>query len=321
MQQARKSCERKFVEIGEIGIQGKIAVRTRKCQEKRRSVKQGLSLNYRLEQAATALAATISAGLFGWACALAVGLWGDSQTAKLPAWRPFALQAPSLDGAVPAAQTVSVGTMKLAGVAGDRAYFVGAGNAATRGLSLAVGESLPSGEKIVRIDRDAVVLASGGAETRVTVLVPRVDPTKKVVLPVAAGCRLADGDRASAIFMADGMVKALMAEKTTFARMFEPLPGASGGIRAKGTGGTTAMFAIADGDVLMRADGNLIRSSDAIVSELLARLSVGASVVVEGESKGAPRRWVYAPAACATGAAVPQPGEPAISKSASKASG
>ena len=75
------------------------------------------------------------------------------------------------------------------------------------------------------------------------------------------------------------------------------------------------MFAIADGDVLMRADGNLIRSSDAIVSELLARLAVGASVVVDGESKGAPRRWVYAPAACA------QTGEPAISKSSSKASG
>ena len=284
-------------------------------------MKQGTTANYRLEQVATALAATVAAALFGWACALAVGLWGDAQTARLPAWRPFALQAPTLDGAASTAQNVTVGAMKLAGVAGDRAYFVGAGNVATRGLSLAVGESLPSGEKIVRIDRDAVVLASGGTENRVTVLVPRVDPTKKLILPVAAACRLSGGDRASAIFMADSMVKALMSEKATFARMFEPLPGASGGIRAKGTGGTTAMFAIADGDVLMRADGNLIRSSDAIVSELLARLAVGASVVVDGESKGAPRRWVYAPAACATGAAAPQTGEPAISKSASKASG
>ena len=261
------------------------------------------------------LAATIAAGLFGWACALAVGLWGDAQTAKLPAWRPFALQAPSLDGAAATAQPVTVGAMKLAGVAGDRAYFVGVNSAATRGLSLSVGESLPSGEKIVRIERDAVVLASGGAETRVTVLIPRVDPTKKVALPVAAACRLTGGDRASAIFMADSMVKALMTERATFARMFEPLPGAAGGIRAKGTGGTTAMFAIADGDVLLRADGNLIRSSDAIVSELLTRLAGGASVVVEGESKGAPRRWVYAPAACA------QSAEPVISKSPSKASG
>lgn len=281
-------------------------------------MKLGTPSNYRLEQVATALAATVSAALFGWACALAVGLWGDAQTARLPPWQPFALQAPTLDGAVSSVKSVTVGAMKLAGVAGNRAYFVGAGNVATRGLSLAVGESLPSGEKIVRIDRDAVVLAADGTENRVTVLVPRVDLSKKLVVPVSAACRLSGGDRASAIFMADSMVKALLSEKATFARMFEPLPGSAGGIRAKGTGGTTAMFAIADGDVLMRADGNLIRSSDAIVSELLARLSVGASVVVEGESKGAPRRWVYAPSACA---AAPQASEPATSKSASKASG
>lgn len=278
-------------------------------------MKQGITSNYRLEQVATALAAIVSAALFGWACALLVGLWGDAQTAKLPAWRPFSLPTPTLEGSGPAGQVTTVGAMKLAGVAGDRAYFVGINSAATRGLSLTVGDSLPSGEKILRVDRDAVVLASGGTETRVTVFVPRVDPTKKVPLPVVAACRLSGSDRASAIFMADSMVKALMSEKATFARMFEPVPGSAGGIRAKGTGGTTAMFAIGDGDVLMRADGNLIRSSDAIVSELLARLLTGASVVVEGESKGAPRRWVYAPAACA------QPSAPAISKSASKASG
>ena len=108
-------------------------------------MKQGTTANYRLEQVATALAATVAAALCGWACALAAGLWGDAQTARLPAWRPFALQAPTLDGAAPAAQAATLAAMKLAGVAGDRAYFVGAANVATRGLSLAVGESLPSG--------------------------------------------------------------------------------------------------------------------------------------------------------------------------------
>ena len=190
-----------------------------------------------------------------------------------------------------------------------------------RGASVVVeGESKGAPRRWVYAP-SACAAGSAGAQTRVTVLVPRVDAAKKVPLAATTVCRLTGGDRASAIFMADSMVKALMSEKATFARMFEPLPGVSGGIRAKGTGGTTAMFAIADGDVLMRADGNLIRSSDAIVSELLARLSVGASVVVDGESKGAPRRWVYAPAACATGAGAPQTGEPAISKSSSKASG
>ena len=293
-------------------------------------MKQRTTSNYRLAQAATLLVASIGAALFGWACALALGLWGDAQTAKLPPWRPFALQAPMLDGGAPSAPAAAIGAMRLVGVAGDRAYFVGSGGGAgnasgTRTLSLAAGQSLPSGERLVRIERDAVVLAVGGTENRVSVLLPRVDLSKKLsslapTLAAAVACRLTGGDRASAIFMADSMVKALLAERATFARMFEPLPGAAGGIRAKGTGGTTAMFAIAEGDVLMRADGNLIRSSDAIISELLARLERGASVVVEGESKGAPRRWVYAPAACAA-APTPAASEPAISKSSSKASG
>ena len=97
------------------------------------------------------------------------------------------------------------------------------------------------------------------------------------------------------------MVKALTAERATFARMFDPMPGA--GIRARGTGGTTAMFAIEDGDVLLRADGTPLKSADAITGEILARVERGSSVVVDGERKGAPRRWVYAPAGCAAQAA------------------
>ena len=58
------------------------------------------------------------------------------------------------------------------------------------------------------------------------------------------------------------------------------------------------MFAILDGDVLLRADGVPIKSSDAIISDVLARVERGSSVVVEGERNGTPRRWVYAPAGC-----------------------
>ena len=83
--------------------------------------------------------------------------------------------------------------------------------------------------------------------------------------------------------------------------------GGAGGVRAKGTGGTTAMFAILDGDVLLRADGVPIKSSDAIITEVLARVERGNSVVVEGERNGSPRRWVYAPTACA---AEPASGRP-----------
>jgi hypothetical protein len=137
-------------------------------------------------------------------------------------------------------------------------------------------------------------------------------PGPDTVAAGALACRLSGADRVSAIFLQPGMVKALASERSTFARMFDALP-APGGIRAKATGGTTAMFAIVDGDVLLRADGVIIKSSDAIISEILGRVERGNSVVVEGERNGSPRRWVYAPSSCAVQGAEP--------RSSSKASG
>ncbi len=275
---------------------------------KRREVKQTATVNYRLEQAATALAALVAAGLAGWAIALALGVWGDAAMSKLPPWKPFALAVPNFDGAAATSAPVASGNARLAGVAGDRAYFIvggapGAqGTSSARSLSLAAGDSLPSGDKIIRVERDAVVIASAGTESRLTVFGVRADAQKKSTAPAVA-CRLSGADRASAIFLEPAMVKALAAERATFARMFDPLPGAGTGIRARGTGGTTAMFAIEDGDVLLRADGAPLKSSDAITGEILARVERGSSVVVEGERKGSPRRWVYAPAGCAAQAA------------------
>lgn len=261
--------------------------------------------NYRLEQAATAMAALTAAALVGWAIALLLGLWGDAQLAKLPPWKPFALLPPKID-AVTASSPVVAGSSRLVGVAGGRAYFMTGSGTASRSLSLAAGDALPSGEKIVRVERDAVVMQAGGQESRVTVFGIRADPVKKTPLagagsPVAPNCRLTGADRSAAIFIDPNMAKALSTERATFARMFDPQPGlgGAGGIRAKGTGGTTAMFAILDGDVLLRADGAPIRSSDAIITDVLARVERGSSVVVEGERGGAPRRWVYAPAGCA----------------------
>lgn len=272
---------------------------------KRREVKQTATVNYRLEQAATALAALVAAGLAGWAIALALGVWGDAAMSKLPPWKPFALAVPNFDGAAATSAPVASGNARLAGVAGDRAYFTvggASGTSGVRSLSLAAGDSLPSGDKIVRVERDAVVIASAGTESRLTVFGVRADAQKKSTVPAVA-CRLSGADRASAIFLEPAMVKALTAERATFARMFDPLPGAGAGIRARGTGGTTAMFAIEDGDVLLRADGAPLKSSDAITGEILARVERGSSVVVEGERKGSPRRWVYAPAGCAAQAA------------------
>jgi hypothetical protein len=283
-----------------------------------RAVKQSATGNYRLEQAVTALAAVCAAGLFGWAVALALSLWGDSQLARLPPWRPFALLQPKLDATTPAA-AVAAGSSRLVGVAGERAYFMTGSGAAQRSLSLAAGDRLPSGEKLVRVERDAVVLASAGQETRVTVIGVRaeqlnrpVTSSSQAMADAKSGCRLSATDRAAAIFIQPAMAKALTAERATFARMFDVQTGGTG-IRAKGTGGTTAMFAIVDGDLLLRADGAPIKSSDAIISDILARVERGNSVVIEGERSGAPRRWVFAPSACAA--------QSTDAKSASKSSG
>jgi hypothetical protein len=266
--------------------------------------------NYRWEAVATPVLAGLAAALFGWALALMLGVWADSKTSLLTPWSPFVLSPPNV-GAAPVGANVAVGNSKLVGVAGERAYFVNGVGAAARTLSLQVGDALPTGEKVRRIERDGVTMTGASGDVRLSVLPPRAVAPAKAVAGVIA-CRLSATERASAIFIEPSVVKALGAEKATFARMFDVLPGPGGGIRAKGTGGTTAMFAIEDGDVWTRVDGAALRSSDAIVTDVLARVGQGASVVVEGERKGAPRRWVYAPVGC---------GQAAELSSASKSKG
>lgn len=277
-------------------------------------MKQTATLNYRLERLATALLAVLAAALVGWAVALALGLWGQHLASRLPAWAPFDLSLAELGRGPVAAAPVVAGASRLVGVAGDRAYFVTGSAPNVRALSLAVGDALPSGEKLLRIDRAAVVLASGSGETRVPVLADRAAPPSSAPVSALASCRLSGADRAAAIFLQPAMVKALAAERATFARMFEPVAGAAGGIRAKGTGGTTAMFQIEDGDLLLRADGTPLKSGEAIATDILGRVDRGASVAVDGERKGAPKRWVYAPSSCSSSSSTP-------SSSASKSSG
>lgn len=264
------------------------------------------SANYRWALLAERALAVLSAGLLGWAAALLLGLWGDRLAARLTPWQPFALTAPTLDETPGAGSGLApiAGAVKLVGVAGDRAYFVAASGATQRVLALREGERTPAGDVLRRIERDGVVMATGSGESRWPVLpAPAVPAARKASAAggtgagaaVTAPCRLSASDRAAAVFLDPAVVRALAAERATFNRMFESSPA---GLRARGTGGTTAMFAIADGDVLTRVDGAPLRSSDAIVSEVLGRLANGASVVVDGERNGMPRRWVFAPKGC-----------------------
>lgn len=243
------------------------------------------------------LAAACAAALAGWALALLIAQWADGKAQRLPAWTPFALN-PLNVGDAPAAAVAVAGPARLVGVAGRQAFFSagGAGSiAAQRSIVLNEGETLPSGERLVRVERDAVVLSAAGREARVELRPAKTATAVKAAPP--AQCRLAASDKAAAIFLDAAVVQALTAERATFGRMFEPA-GVAGGIRAKGTGGTTAMFAIQDGDVLLRADGAPLRTGEAIVTEILSRLAAGGSVLVEGVRAGAPRRWVYAAKSC-----------------------
>lgn len=260
-------------------------------------VKLSATFNYRLERAAKMLAAACAAALAGWALALLIAQWADGRAQRLPAWTPFALSPLNVTNA-PAAAPAANGPARLVGVAGRQAYFSVGGTGATtaqRSIAIAEGEPLPSGERLLRVERDAVVLSAAGHETRVELRPAKTAGPVKGTPP--AHCRLAAADKAAAIFLDAAVVKALTAERATFGRMFEPA-GAVGGIRARGTGGTTAMFAVQDGDVLLRADGAPLRTGEAIVTEVLSRIEAGGSVLVEGTRGGAPRRWVYAAKGC-----------------------
>lgn len=271
-------------------------------------MKLSATFNYRLQKTALFFAWALAAALIGWLLALVAAVWGERYRTRLAPWVPFSLGAVRSDAA-PASQPASGGAARLVGLAGPQALFSvqGSGSAA-RSLALRAGDSLPSGERLLRVERDAVVLLGNGVETRVELRPAKAANAANAANAAAAttasaaqslaACRLAAADRAVAIFVEPAVAKALTAERATLSRIFEPLAG-SGGIRARGTGGTTAMFAILDGDVLVSADGNPMRSGDAIVTDVLARIEAGGSVVVEGSRSGAPRRWVYAARRCA----------------------
>lgn len=260
---------------------------------------QKASLDYRVEHWLRVLVLTVAACALGWALALALGRWAEVRGAPLAPWRPPALPALDMSRAA-TAPSPGAGAARLVGVAGRRAYFMLADGAAgaSRSLALDEGERLPSGERLLRVERDAVVLGTAGRDMRVELRPAPVPAAPKAGMNTS--CRLSAADRAVARFLDPSVVKALQSERATFARMFEALPNGAG-IRARDTAGTTAMFAIDDGDVLSRIDGAPIRSAEAIVTDILGRLAAGGAVVVEGERRGAPRRWVLAPKACATG--------------------
>jgi hypothetical protein len=268
--------------------------------------RSGAAMGQTIERIATPLAWVLAAALIGWAIAIALGIWGDRALAKQAPWRPFAIDvvtSPRIAATTNAPSAQPTGALQLFGIADERAYF----KSGAKSLSVAEGDTLPSGEKVRRITRDTVVLLAASGETTIALFKPQAvkgavaaaNPAA-VATNAAQGCRLNAADRAAATWIEPSVATALAGESKAFARMFNVIDPVRGGLRAQATGGTTAMFAIADGDVLLRADGQALRAGEAIATEIIGKVQRGDAVVVEGERAGAARRWVFAPVSCRT---------------------
>jgi hypothetical protein len=270
---------------------------------------RGQALNYkalglaRWERFMVPLVWLIAAALIGWAVAIGLGIWGDHALSKQAPLQLFAIDRSAAPSAVEArAAAVPVGgALAFFGVADERAYF----KSGAQIVSAAEGETLPGGETVKRITKDSVTLLSTSGETTLKLFKPLVAKDASAVGAVNAnasaasqGCRLSAADRAAATWINPSVAAALVGEAKTFARMFVVVDRERGGLRAQATGGTTAMFAIADGDVLLRADGQPLKTGEAVATEVLAKLQRGDAVVVEGERGGSARRWVFAPSKC-----------------------
>ncbi len=267
-----------------------------------------------LERWGAPLVWIIAAALFGWAIALFLGALGDRELAKLPVWKPTPIAMdlkPRQPVATTPATTSSNAPWQLVGIAEDRVYV----RSNNKPASFAEGETLPNGDVIKKIEKDALVVSSGGKETRIALFKSANADAAKSAATTSdatatvqrAACRLSAQDKAQATWIEPAVAAALSKEQATFTRIFVPLVGTGGGaivggtpggVRAQGTGGTTAMFGIQDGDTLLRADGKAIVSGLNVISDVIAKTAGGEAVVVEGERAGAPKRWVFAAASC-----------------------
>ncbi len=279
------------------------------------------ALNYRaatldrLSTIATVAVWIVAAALLGWAIALWLGMWGQAALSKQPPWQPFAIDdstAPRT-AAITSAAPAASGALIFVGIADERAYL----KSGARTLSVAEGDVMPGGEKVKRITRDSILLttAAGGESTlslykayvpkavgasKLAASNPAVTPATTPGVDTLAACRLSAADRSAATWIEPAVANALVGETKAFARMFVVVDATRGGLRAQATGGTTAMFAILDGDVLLRVDGQPLRSGEAVATDIIAKVQRGDAVVVEGERAGAARRWVFAPTKCRT---------------------
>lgn len=244
----------------------------------------------------TTITATVAvAALLGLAASRVLDAWGSH---VLAAGGPPRLPEPAVLVATPPVPGTTRATenARLMGIVNDRAWF----RSGAAILSVSEGDSLPGGTAVVRVERDAVRTAAGD-EIALFANSPssatgRVVPGQRATSGgTAVPCALSERDRAQAVFMEPQVAAALLAERAVFSRIFAAEPA---GVRARSTGGITATFGVADGDLLVRADGVPLKDAGAVLSAVIEKVAAGGAVVIDGERGGTSRRWVVAAARC-----------------------
>ncbi len=221
-------------------------------------------------------------------------LLGQRSLMQRSPWQPpeiVALASPLGEGT--AAERVATEQVRLMGIVDGRAYF----KAGQDVLALGSGERLPGGTGIARVERYSVSTTTGGSLSLFGAGSAQTGSALAASTPasVRAGCQLSASDRAQAVWIEAAVARQLTRERQAMERIFVP---AAGVVRAQATAGMTSMFAIQDGDVLARADGQALTDAAAVQRLIIEPVAAGRAVVIEGERSGSPRRWVVASSLC-----------------------
>ncbi|MCS6996286.1 MAG: hypothetical protein NZ533_04915 [Casimicrobiaceae bacterium] len=224
-------------------------------------------------------------------------LWGQRRLAVRAPWQPPALAVLVADreGSNPPMARPAE-SARLMGIVNDRAYF----RAGPAVLSVQAGGQLPSGAQVAAVERESVRTSTGErillfAAQPATGKAAGAQEVARATSPAAVECALSASDRAQAVYIDPAVATALINERATLSRIFTP---EGNMVRARATGGLASMFAVADGDLLMRANGTPLTDAGAVISAIIERVARGGAVVIEGERHGRPRRWVVASTRC-----------------------
>ena len=175
-------------------------------------------------------------------------------------------------------------------------------------LWLRAGDELDPGVKLAAIEADGVRLSANGRDVRMALRVdkPAVRSGTVAGAPVVAAsgvavarpgdpCKLAPEQRSRAYVLRPEIVDSVMRERSSWADLFKA---SATGLVVHNSGGTGAMLGLYSNDVLSKADGAQLSSTDDMLRLVLQPLARSDSVVVTGSRAGQPREWIYAGMSC-----------------------